>query len=188
MPITFTCTCGKSLRVNNELAGKTVRCPVCSAAVVVTNAAPAWEVVEDEPPPLPKAKSSPMRAAPVAKKIEVEDDDDDDRPRKRRDRDDDDDDRPRSRRRDDDDDDDDRPRKKKKYQSKKAGKEEKQSSFRMEKGIINSGVAGGAIAMFAAVVWFVLGLINDFVFFYPPILFVIGLIAFVKGLMGGGDD
>ncbi len=187
MPITFTCTCGKMLRVKDELAGKSVRCPVCSAAVVVPSAAPAWEVVEDEPPPLPKAKSSPVRATPVVKKIEL-DDDDEDRPRNRR-RDDEDDERPRKRRDDDDDDDDeDRPRKKKKYQSKKVGKEEKHSSFGMEKGIINSGVAGGAIAMFVAVVWFVLGLVNDLIFYYPPILFVIGLIAFVKGLMGGGDD
>ena len=38
--------------------------------------------------------------------------------------------------------------------------------------------------MAGAVVWFVLGLMFDWVFFYPPILFIVGLIAFIKGLTG----
>lgn len=58
----------------------------------------------------------------------------------------------------------------------------------MEKGILNGGVAGGLLAMIGAAVWFVLGLMADRIFFYPPILFVIGLIAFIKGLAGGGSD
>jgi hypothetical protein len=39
--------------------------------------------------------------------------------------------------------------------------------------------------MAVAVVWFIAGLMNDFLFFYPPILFVIGLIAFFRGLARG---
>lgn len=53
----------------------------------------------------------------------------------------------------------------------------------LEGGIFNSGVMGGAAAMAVAVVWFVIGLANDYIYFYPPILFVIGLGAFLKGLM-----
>lgn len=53
----------------------------------------------------------------------------------------------------------------------------------LEKGIFNSGVAGGLLAMGGAVVWFIAGLANDVIFFYPPILFVIGLAALGKGLM-----
>jgi hypothetical protein len=52
----------------------------------------------------------------------------------------------------------------------------------------NAGVLGGCLMMVGAVVWFVLGLMNDIIFFYPPILLVIGLIAMIKGLMGGNKQ
>ena len=41
--------------------------------------------------------------------------------------------------------------------------------------------------MVGAVVWFGLGLLADRIFFYPPIMFVLGLISFIKGLMGRED-
>jgi hypothetical protein len=47
---------------------------------------------------------------------------------------------------------------------------------------IHGGVAGGLVMMAIAVVWFVAGLFADRIFFYPPVLFVIGLIAVFKGL------
>ena len=40
--------------------------------------------------------------------------------------------------------------------------------------------------MVGAVVWFVVGLFLNIIFFYPPVLFIIGLIAFIKGLALGG--
>ena len=54
----------------------------------------------------------------------------------------------------------------------------------LEHRVLNGGMAGGALAMLIAVVWFAAGLMNDWVFFYPPILFILGLIAFIKGLTG----
>jgi hypothetical protein len=51
-------------------------------------------------------------------------------------------------------------------------------------GSINSGVIGGLLMMLIAVVWFVLGLAAGRIFFYPPILFVIGIVSIVKGLSG----
>ena len=33
----------------------------------------------------------------------------------------------------------------------------------------------------------ILGLVAGVTFFYPPILFVIGLIAFIRGLVSGGE-
>lgn len=36
-----------------------------------------------------------------------------------------------------------------------------------------------------AAVWFIAGLMNDILFFYPPVLFVIGLGAFFKGMAKG---
>ena len=55
----------------------------------------------------------------------------------------------------------------------------------LEGSLLNAGVLGGMLAMIIAVVWFVVGLAGDVIFFYPPILFVIGLVAFGKGLMQG---
>jgi hypothetical protein len=50
-------------------------------------------------------------------------------------------------------------------------------------GGINAGVGGGLLMMVLAVVWFFGALLLvDRIFFYPPILFVLGLIAFFKGL------
>jgi len=72
--------------------------------------------------------------------------------------------------------------------SKKRAKPQQHSHFAVEKGILNSGVGGGILAMFIAVVWFILGLLNNWIFYYPPILFIIGLIAFIKGLVGGDSD
>ena len=54
-------------------------------------------------------------------------------------------------------------------------------------GGINAGVGGGILMMIVAVVWFVVGLMNDWIFYYPPILFVLGLVAFIKGLVKGNE-
>ncbi len=47
---------------------------------------------------------------------------------------------------------------------------------------LNAGIGGGIVMMVVAVVWFVVGLHAHLIFFYPPILFVIGAGAFLKGL------
>lgn len=52
-----------------------------------------------------------------------------------------------------------------------------------EFGSVNAGVGGGILMMAIAVVWFVVGWFFDWYFCYPPILFVVGLIAFIKGLV-----
>lgn len=48
---------------------------------------------------------------------------------------------------------------------------------------IKSGVLAGIIAIVGAVIWFIVGLVNGYIFFYPPILFILGIVIFVKGLM-----
>jgi len=55
-------------------------------------------------------------------------------------------------------------------------------------GEINGSLWGGIGMMVLAVVWFVGGLFFDIIFFYPPILFIIGLVAFVKGLINLGSN
>lgn len=54
-----------------------------------------------------------------------------------------------------------------------------------EGGFWNGSVLGGVAMMVIAVVWFFGGLAVGFIFFYPPILFIIGLVAFFKGLFAG---
>ena len=50
---------------------------------------------------------------------------------------------------------------------------------------VNWGAMGtGILMMVGAVVWFVVGLMGDRIFFYPPVLFVLGIISFFKGLFG----
>jgi hypothetical protein len=44
-------------------------------------------------------------------------------------------------------------------------------------------ILGGTGMMVGAVVWFVVGWMAGRIFFYPPILFVIGIVALIKGLM-----
>ncbi|HUE69776.1 MAG TPA: hypothetical protein VMP01_02710 [Pirellulaceae bacterium] len=53
---------------------------------------------------------------------------------------------------------------------------------------LNAGIGGGALLMLGAVVWFVVGLACGYIFFYPPIMFIIGLIAFFKGIADNFSD
>ena len=55
--------------------------------------------------------------------------------------------------------------------------------FSFEGKILNGGVIGGCLAMLLAVVWFFGGLAAGFIFFYPPVLFVIGLISCARALL-----
>jgi hypothetical protein len=48
-------------------------------------------------------------------------------------------------------------------------------------------VGSGAGMMLLAVVWFVGGLAAGYIFFYPPILLIIGLVTAVSGLMGSSE-
>ena len=50
---------------------------------------------------------------------------------------------------------------------------------------MQKGVAGGVIMIVIAIVWFVLGLAAGRIFFYPPILLIIGLVALIKGVKEG---
>lgn len=56
-------------------------------------------------------------------------------------------------------------------------------SSSLEGKIFRSGVLGGLAAMVVAVVWFVVGWHAGKIFIYPPILFVIGGGAAIKGLL-----
>lgn len=67
----------------------------------------------------------------------------------------------------------------------RAEDDEEGGAFAPERAGVRAGVVGGVIMMVIAAVWFFLGWQAGRVFFYPPILFVIGLYALVKGLLTG---
>ena len=80
MPITFTCTCGKTLRVPDANAGKRAKCPACNAVVAIPAPQP-----EPEPEPEPVfeiVEKPPASVAPPSStyKKPVLDDDDDNSP------------------------------------------------------------------------------------------------------------
>ncbi len=166
MPITFACSCGKTLRVKDDLVGRWVRCPACKETAIVPEAEmqPAFEVIEDDPPPPPPRKRVKAESA----SIPLDDEEPPPRPRSRPDQ------------------EYDGPRKARRKKKSRPKSDEKPSHFAMEKGIVNSGVAGGMLAMVVAVVWFVVGMMNDILFYYPPVLFLVGLVGFFRGLLGGG--
>ena len=64
--ISVDCSCGKSLRVKDELAGRKVRCPACSHPLSIP-AAQAEEVFEEEwddtPEPEEEPAARPVRSA-----------------------------------------------------------------------------------------------------------------------------
>ena len=57
--------------------------------------------------------------------------------------------------------------------------------FGPEKKALSYGVIGGLALMGIAVVWFVVGWMGGVIFFYPPILFLIGLFGLVRALFSG---
>jgi hypothetical protein len=177
MPIQFTCKCGQTLEMEEIYAGQEVECSICNALVVVPSKNRAKPIskrpADSQQTPKEEPNESPKGSFKVA--------DDDEKPRRRREREyDEDDEKPRRRREREYDEDDERPRKRK--QADNGG-----GFFSTEKSILNAGVLGGLLAMIGAVAWFVLGFMLGWVFYYPPILFILGLISFVKGLFGNND-
>ena len=48
---------------------------------------------------------------------------------------------------------------------------------------MKKGVLGGLILILIAVVWFFGGLAIDRIFYYPPVLLIIGIVAIIKGVL-----
>jgi hypothetical protein len=58
----------------------------------------------------------------------------------------------------------------------------------VEVGILNSGIIGGSLAILGSIVWFFGALIYmDRIFFYPPILLVIGIISLIRGIQAQNE-
>lgn len=174
MSITLSCACGRSLRVNDDLVGRKVRCPACQAVLTVPTDAieevPAQKLrAGAPPPPVPRRakkvdedRKRPREFAPHD--WDDDDDDEDDGPRRKssgRDR--------------DDDDDDDRPRKKSKPRT----------TNRSSSRIFNSATVTGLLLMVGSFLWFIFSLmVLHRINVYMVVLFVVGVVSLVRGLWG----
>lgn len=49
-----------------------------------------------------------------------------------------------------------------------------------------SQIGGGILMMIGAAVWFVLGMMANRFFIYPPVLFILGLVSLISGIVGLG--
>jgi len=168
VPILLTCACTRILRVKDELAGRKVRCPDCGSVQTVPEPAgpdraedQAGDVLLSGPPAPATPPATAVRAEPPPPLPPLR------RPatpaappapvaRP-----------PRMARAD-------RPRRLPRVAF-------EEGWF----GSLNAGAIGGILMMLIAVVWFVAGLAGGIIFFYPPVLLVIGFLSFLKGLAGG---
>ncbi|MFL5338725.1 MAG: hypothetical protein ACJ8F7_01045 [Gemmataceae bacterium] len=157
MPIPLSCSCGKNYRLKDELAGKCVQCGRFHDLPAASSPAfvEDFEVVEDDPPE--SASPRAVRAAADVRRAEP--------PR-----------RPLPR-----DDDDDRPVRHRRPRRRRSPRE---SSGGYSGISISPGVIAGLLMVLGAVVWFILGLFFGWIFFYPPILFILGLVRLIMSLMG----
>ncbi len=81
------CTCGKTLRVNDALAGKTIRCPACKGVLKAEKAPEEIVEIQAEAEASPPVKRMPARdvddaPTPARKRAPVRDEQEEDRPRR----------------------------------------------------------------------------------------------------------
>ena len=72
-----------------------------------------------------------------------------------------------------------------KLQAEVAEEESSGGFFGPEKKGMQKGVLGGVVMILIAVVWFSVGWIAGYIFYYPPILLIIGIVAVIKGAADG---
>jgi hypothetical protein len=164
MPISVTCACGRSLRVKDEAAGRKVSCTACGTAVAVPRPDDRQDV-EDEAfnllmaaPDRPTSESNPVSAQPSAEETA--------RPPSR----------PHS-----------SPAPANRSSSASRPKRFKSQEEKEGRGFsiaVHPSIIVGLLMLLGAVVWFFLGLAAGRIFFYPPIMFVLGIGAIIRGFKG----
>jgi len=177
MPISFNCSCGERLEVDDELGGKQARCPYCEAVVNVPAAGSSPTAKRAKP--IPRDESDDDRGGfagslnplergnrPSSRRREEEDD----RPSRRRSEDDD---RP-SRRPvyGDDDDEDDRPRRRRRFEPPPYN-------------LFNNQTIAGSIAIVLSITIMGIALYFDVCWYGLLFFTVAGFIALIRGLVTG---
>lgn len=167
MGISLTCACGRSLRARDEAAGRKVRCPNCGNVLAVPQ---PTKDVEDEALDLLLADSSaedrPRQREPAETAERVQETvrrrpetapPPASRPSWARDT----------------------------AKPKPAKKIRKERRERSGGGIaIHPSIITGVLMMAGAALWFGLGLAAGYIYFYPPVMFVLGIGAAIRGFTG----
>lgn len=195
MPITTKCSsCDWTGKFKGAYAGMRGKCPGCGEPIQVPLEEPEevetdFEVVDDDPPikPLkPKKKDDDdERAAKSRRDRESERD----RPSRSR-RDEEEDQPSKSRRREEEKrsissrrDDDDGP-----VRNKPSKKIKKKKAKEPQPLTGTAAMFAGVGMILGAIVWFILGLVyQDKIYFYPPVLFVLGIGSFIRGMQEEED-
>lgn len=169
MPIALTCECGRSLRVKDDLEGRKVRCPECQHVLAVARAPVDAEDEavdfllqsdEERPPRVHVESDSAIRRPETAVRESTVTNHTPLRPAKEAEP----------------------PQWKKRPPSKKKARDDEGG---YSPGIaINPEILAGAGMMLGAVVWFALGMAAGYIYFYPPVLFCLGIGAIIRGFTG----
>ncbi len=193
--------CTSKIRVPDKYLGQNISCPKCQGIVLVQDIeaaetepedlphpvakAPAKPVARSAPPPIPRAVAPAAKAAPPARPrkpapVEVLDDfeevPDDDLFEEI-----DEDDHPPSKQRG-------LPPKTKKKSKSTSLYSGGRSSRKSSSGGMNGGLMiKGGLMIVGAIVWFVVGWMAGFIYFYPPVLLVIGIGTCIKAMMGSDE-
>lgn len=180
MPISFNCSCGERLEVDDELAGKQARCPYCEAVVSVP-AAGSPRAAKRAKPVAPadtdddrgglSGSLNPLERGNRPSSRGRRRDDDDDRPSRRRSEDDEDD-RPRRRPAYDEDDEDDRPRRRRRFEPPPYN-------------LFNNQTIAGSIAIVLSIAVMGIALFFDVCWYGLLFVTVAGVIALIRGLVSG---
>jgi hypothetical protein len=166
VPISVTCTCGKALRVKDEIAGKKIRCPVCKQVLEVPVPEMDVEMEDDAADTQIREQPAPKVPARSKPRDDYDEEEDDEPPRRKK------------------------KRSKKKHELQKLRWSDVEERPRREHRpwiVISPAIVTGVLMMIGAVVWFAAGLAFGRIFFYPPVLFIFGIAAVVRGLMGHED-
>lgn len=180
-------SCEVKFKAPLKYQGRTVKCPQCgheikipvlkkeTAAVVPAVAAPM--IVDDAPAQSKKRPTPAQKPQPVEVPMELGDDAFDEDPWNVD-----------ASEYDDYEEFEATPRPKKKRSTTAGGrrrpkKKSKQTSKKSD-WVDQGSIWGGLAIMIGAAAWFIIGLMINFIFFKPPVLFIVGAICFVKGIVG----
>jgi hypothetical protein len=164
MSISLSCPCGRTGRLNASLAGRKVRCPNCKKLLEIPTADGPRDVEQEALDLWLSDSPAEERAAPAAQREEAVQT----HPARE-------------------------PARAPMLAPPRMPHRPKASSKVPERaprvvfeegwfGSVNAGVIGGVLMILIAVVWFVVGFAAGRIFFYPPILVLIGFGAIIKGL------
>ncbi len=161
---TIPCSgCGSNLRLNDDLIGRRVKCPKCSTSFVV---APPQELVEEDPlfsiGPIPTAPPVQTATAPQAPGGTGSQATGQNLPSYLQ--------AP-------------PPTRTSTYDT-LSGKLAEKRREKTKSAAAMQHIGLGIVMMAGAALWFIVGLFNGFIFYYPPLLFIVGIITVIKGCLG----